>query len=114
LRQAKAVVSAVPNGTEPELRVYLAKEYSGYGYNVTPAEIKAEDIENLKLEMPKMRQLANGSLSREQYLQQEGEGIQLLDEKDILNFYVIFRTIGIFNIINIVLGIGAAFLTAKG
>lgn len=63
---------------------------------MTPAEIDAEDIEDLKLELPKMRELANGSLSREQFFQQEGEEAVLLNEESFMNFYVIFRTIGIF------------------
>lgn len=112
--EAKRVVASAPNGTEQEFRVYLAKEYSGLGVTVTPAEIEAEAVEEMQAEFPRMRQLVDGSLSREQYLQQEQAAGVDIDETDIMNFYLIFRTLGIFNIINIVLGIGAAFLTAKG
>jgi len=112
--EAKAVVAVAPNGTEQELRAYLAKEYSEPGATVTPAEIDADEVEYLQQQYPRMKQLADGSLTREQYLQQESESGLQLDEEDFLNFYLIFRTVNIFNIVSIVLGIGAAFLTAKG
>ena len=114
LTEAKAVVATAPNGTDQELRIYMVKQYKQWGLTVNPAEVDADDLADLKERYPKMRQMVEGSLTQEQHAQQRSEEEIPFDEDDFLNFYVIFQTIGIFNIINIVLGIGAAFLTAKG
>ena len=114
LNEAKSVVAAAPNGTEQELRVYLAKEYGSAGVTLNPAEIDSEEVMELQQQWPGMRDLAQGKLDQHAYVQQQRELVGEFSDEGFLKFYLIFRTLGIFNIINIVLGIGAAFLTAKG
>jgi hypothetical protein len=114
LAYARRVTQAVPNGTDPEIRAFLAKEYSDSESTVKPEEIEAEAIEELKRELTELRDMAGGKVTQEQYGQALRKGSEELEATGIFKIYLAIRALGLFNIVNIVLGIGAAYLTAKG
>jgi len=66
--EAKKVVAAIPNGTDQEIRLYLAKEMADEGEKPDPKSIELEEIQEFKVEeLPHYRKLADGSYTREQY-----------------------------------------------
>ena len=84
---------------------------SGENMIVKPEEIDAESVTVMQKELPKLRDLATGKTSKEQFSKQEEEES---GDAGFYRFWLLFRTFNIFNIVNIFLGVGAAFLTAKG
>jgi hypothetical protein len=111
---AKSAIQATPNGTDEEIRNFLAADLSSEEYKVKPEEIEAEAIADFKNELPELRDMAAGKISKEQYNKDLDEGREVLEESGFLRIYFLIRALGIFNIVNIVLGVGAAYLTAKG
>jgi hypothetical protein len=111
---AKSAIQATPNGTDEEIRNFLAGDLSSEEYKVKPEEIEAEAIADFKNELPELRDMAAGKISKEQYNKDLDEGREALEESGFLRIYFLIRALGIFNIVNIVLGVGAAYLTAKG
>lgn len=111
---AKAVTKAAPNGTEAEFRAYLAKEGSYANYQLKPEDIEAEDVEELQKEWPKYRDLAAGKITAEQLYVQDVEANQPEIVTKLDRVFFLIDVLGVFNIVNIFLGVGAAFLTAKG
>lgn len=68
VEEAKKVMAAIPNGTDQEIRMYLAKEWAEEGEKPDPKAITADDIREFKSEdLPTYRKLADGSYTREQY-----------------------------------------------
>jgi hypothetical protein len=113
-KRAKAAVAAVPNGTDEEIRAFLARDYSDDDDEVKPEDIGEDDIKEFREEFPRMRDLASGKITKAEYgkeLRQTSEEVQ---DSGFFKIYLLIRTIGIFNIVNIILGVGAAYLTAKG
>jgi len=66
---AKKAVTAIPNGTDEEVRKYLAQEYSDEDEEpMDPAEITAEEIAGFKQEtLPMYQDLASGRLTQEDW-----------------------------------------------
>jgi hypothetical protein len=114
LDYSKRAVEAVPNGTDEEIRAFLAKEYSFEELKVKPEEIEAEDLQEFKEELPELRDMAAGKITREQYSADLRQTTEEIQETGFFKIYLAFRALGLFNIVNIFLGVGAAFLTAKG
>lgn len=78
VKYAKEVVKAVPNGTEAEIRAYLAKEE----YEDTPAaEIPEIDVKELKRELPRLREMAEGKITKEQYVERMFDGTEIYEER---------------------------------
>jgi len=114
LAYAKRAITAIPNETDEEIRNFLAKEFSIEEYRVKPEDIETEDITDLKTELPKLRDLASGKITKEEFNKDFIAGQEELEESGALGIYFLIRTLGLFNIVNIVLGVGAAYMTAKG
>jgi hypothetical protein len=87
VKEAKLVVAAVPNGTEPEIRAYLAKEATKEGEKLSPKEVDIEDVGELRDNLPRYRDLASGKLTkedweREQKAEENGEAKDAKKEKE--------------------------------
>ena len=111
---AKRVKTAVPTGSDEEIRSFLATEYSDETEKVKPEEIEADQITDLRTELPKLRDLADGKTTKAQFNEDLNKGREELEAQGFLRIYFMIRALGLFNIVNIVLGTGAAYLTAKG
>ena len=59
--------------TDPEIRAFLAKEYSFEDEIVRPEDIQPEDIAEFKEQLPEYRRLAEGKVSRLQFEQENRE-----------------------------------------
>lgn len=114
LKYAKEAIATVPNGTDDEIRKFLATEQSFEEHKVKPEDIEAEELADFKKELPELRDMAAGKISKEQYNKELNEGREQLEDSVLMKIYFIFRALGIFNIVNIVFGVGAAYMTAKG
>jgi hypothetical protein len=111
---AKPMLKAAPNGTEGEIRAYLAKEGSYANYQLKPEDIDAEEVEEVRKEWPKYRDLVAGKITAEQLYAQDVEANQPEIVTKLDRIFFLIDVLGVFNIVNIFLGVGAAFLTAKG
>jgi len=111
---AKAVTKAVPNGTEEELRAFIAKEESYGEVQMKPEEVEPEELQEWQKEWPKYRDLAAGKLTAEQLYVQDVEANEHEFITKLDRIFFILEVVGVFNIVNIFIGVGAAFLTAKG
>jgi hypothetical protein len=111
---AKAVTKAVPNGTEEEIRAYIAKEESYGEFQVKPEDVDAEEVQEWQKELPKYRDLAAGKITAEQLYVQDVEANEHEFVTKLDRIFFILEVVGVFNIVNIFIGVGAAFLTAKG
>jgi hypothetical protein len=111
---AKAVTKAVPNGTEEEIRAFIAKEESFGEIQVKPEEVDPEEVQEWQKELPKYRDLAAGKLTAEQLYAQDVEANEHELVTKLDRIFFILEVVGVFNIVNIFIGVGAAFLTAKG
>jgi hypothetical protein len=114
LKYAKEAIQATPNSTDEELRQFLAAQQSFEEHKVKPEDIEAEELEDFKKELPELRDMAAGKISKDQYNKELNEGREQLEDSGFMKIYFIIRALGIFNIVNIVLGVGAAYMTAKG
>lgn len=115
MARAKEVTKGISEGTETEVRAFLAKESSFGEYKVKPEDIDPEEVTELQKELPKYRDLVAGKITPEE-LYKRDEMATEVDEfsAKIDRIFFIVSVLGVFNIVNIFLGVGAAFLTAKG
>lgn len=66
--EAKRVLTAVPTGSDQEIRVYLAKENAEEDEKPAPEEVTTEDVQDFReSELPRMKDLASGKITREQF-----------------------------------------------
>jgi len=117
LEYAKRATQAIPEGTEAEVRAFLAKEETFGDYKPKPEEMDPEEVAELQKELPKYRDLVAGKITPEQLAKMEKmESDPEVDEfvAKLDRIFFIIEVLGVFNIVNIFLGVGAAFLTAKG
>jgi hypothetical protein len=68
VEEAGKVVAAVPNGTDQEIRLYLAKEQADDGEKPDLKSVEAEEIKEFKeVDLPYARKLADGTFSKEDF-----------------------------------------------
>jgi hypothetical protein len=66
--EARKVIEAVPNGTDQEIRLYLAKEQAEEGEKPDLKSIDREEIKEFRERaLPMYRALAEGKISKEEY-----------------------------------------------
>jgi hypothetical protein len=66
--EARKVVAAIPNGTDQEIRLYLAGEMADEGENPDPKSVEREEIAEFReTDLPQYRELASGKISKEDY-----------------------------------------------
>jgi uncharacterized membrane protein YeaQ/YmgE (transglycosylase-associated protein family) len=62
---AKAAVTAIPTGTDDEIRAYLVKKSSTDGEKVQPADLSTDDLKAFREnELPEFQALASGQLTQ--------------------------------------------------
>jgi len=65
---AKEVMKEVPNGTDDEIRAYLAKAEADEDEKPDPSQVTKEDIQSFRdSDWPEHRDFASGKISREQF-----------------------------------------------
>jgi hypothetical protein len=118
LAEARKVIASVPNGTDEEIRLYLAVRYSEEDEDVkiNVKDIPAELVQEFRdTELPEYRELASGKLTQEQFNQKHQKEIaedKADKESAESTFKAFFLLIFIFNKFNIVclcLAAGAAY-----
>lgn len=68
VEEAKKVMAAIPNGTDQEIRLYLAKEQADEGEKPDLKSIELGEIQEFKAEsLPHYRKLADGTITKEAY-----------------------------------------------
>lgn len=68
VEEARKVVAAVPNGTDQEIRLHLAKEQADDGEKPDLKSIEPEEIKEFKeQDLPYARKLADGTFSKEDF-----------------------------------------------
>jgi hypothetical protein len=110
LEEAKEVVAAVPNGTDQEIRMYLAQRERSYGAKVRPSEITQEDIQFFRDgELAEAHDLVAGKRTRDDYVNEYLELDEEWRESMIGRIVFWVLALGLFNIGSTVLGVGAAY-----
>jgi hypothetical protein len=71
VQEAKKVVQAIPNGTDQEIRIYLAREeVVGTGEAPNPTAVTPEEIKMFREEqLPEYQNLASGKVTKDAYVQ---------------------------------------------
>lgn len=73
VKQAKEAVQAIPNGTDAEIRMYLAKEQAEEGQPPKPETISADEVKQFRdMEWTNYQDLASGKLTKEQFWAKNG------------------------------------------
>lgn len=68
VEEARKVVAAVPNGTDQEIRLYLAKEQADDGEKPDLKSIEPDEIKGFKeVDLSYARKLADGTFTKEEY-----------------------------------------------
>jgi len=104
--EARKVVAAVPNGTDQEIRLYLAKEMADEDEKPDLKAVEREEIKEFKeVDLPKYRDLASGKITKEDYdkantIEATEEDRQRDKDAEKLAFRIIFigLTLSKFNI----------------
>ncbi|MEY4918506.1 MAG: hypothetical protein RL616_2419 [Verrucomicrobiota bacterium] len=69
--EAKAAVTAVPTGSDVEIRGFLAKQAAGEGLKLAPTDFAADDVKEFHdTLLPEYQKLASGQISKADYEQQ--------------------------------------------
>ncbi len=116
--EAKKVVKAVPNGSDEEIRLYLAKQESDPGEKPDLKAVTEEDIKEFREKtLPSMRDLASGKTTKEQFEKDAGltaakESVdKLTEDAGEGTFKAIFLLLLLskFNLFSLAAGAGLAF-----
>jgi hypothetical protein len=116
--EARKVVAAVPNGTDQEIRLYLAREMADEDEKPDPKSVEREEIKEFReTALPRYRDLASGKISREDYdkanpIESTAEDTRKDKESRDLAFKIIFIALTLSKF-NIVCMIGAAGIGYK-
>lgn len=115
VRQAKEVVTAIPTGSDGEIRNYLAKEDADEGDKPDPNSVSADDVKQFReKDLPEFQDLASGKMTEAQY--DASKGIDPVQEKKLeqteeSTFKGVFLLLLISkaNIVSLVVAAGVAF-----
>jgi hypothetical protein len=120
--EARKVVAAIPNGTDPEIRIYLAKEQAEEGEKPDPKSIQPEDIKIFRdTLLQHYRDLAEGKITKEDYDKQfnftavspEDRKKEKEDSERTFKWIFLALTLSKFNIVCLIGAAGIAYkLTA--
>ena len=117
---AKKAVVEVPNGSDQEIRVFLAKEAAIGGEKPDSKQITEEEVEDFRKELPELRELANGKMTKDQYvkklktLEVSDGNKQDVEDTGIYKIIVVAMSFGIFGIFYLIGGVGGAYKIASG
>jgi hypothetical protein len=119
LAAAKTILQAVPDGTDEEIRAYLARETVEGAEKPDPNLIPADAIREFReMTWQKMKDLDSGKTTKEQYEEQRHNDVSNPREevKGTLISQIINRgrALGMLNIFSIVIGAGVACKLGTG
>ena len=84
--EAKRVMAAIPNGSDQEIRVFLAKEYADPDEKPDLQSVTDEDIKDFReTTLAEMRDFASGKISKEAFEQQQQAEAAKAKEEEILS-----------------------------
>lgn len=117
LAEAKKVVAAIPKGTDQEIRLYLAREQAEEGEKPDLQSIEPREIQEFKDEaLPRYRQLADGTISRDAYDKEHTVTLSAEERQEmkkegerVFKWAFIALLMGKFNLICIAGSAGVAF-----
>ena len=115
VKQAKEAVKAIPNGTDAEIRMYLAKEQAEEGQPPKPETISADEVKQFRdTEWTNYQDLASGKLTKEQYWAKNGfdpkEAKKDADTADdTVKGLFILVTVSRMGIVSMIAGAGMAY-----
>jgi hypothetical protein len=112
---AKKLVEAIPNGTDEEIRTFLLKDYKEAGIPISPSEIDQEEIEEFKEDSLKAAQeFVSGKTTFESYAAEQHKSDEELFDSPIGQIIFWVFALGIFNIVSVCIGVGAAYRIGSG
>jgi len=118
--EAKKVMAAIPNGTDQEIRLYLAREQAEEGEKPDPKSIDPDEIREFQAEdLPRYRKLADGTITKEAFDKEQEQAVAMTakdrqEEKEIEErvFKVVFLAF-LLSKFNIVCMVGSAGIAYK-
>lgn len=113
LAAAKKILLAVPNGTDDEIRAYLARETVAEGEKPDPSQISTDEVKGFReMTWQKMKDLDSGKTAKEHDNQQRQHNVQIVREEGggtwVVRVFSWGRALGILNICSIIIGTGVA------
>lgn len=113
LAVAKEVVKAIPNGTDGEIRRYLAGQLAEEGETIKPGAVSDEEVKAFREhELPRCQQLASGKITKAQYFEMHGHKTDKKSqerEMDTFKGEFMLWTINIRSVISLVIAGGLAY-----
>src|SRR5262249_35711834 len=120
--EARKVVAAIPNGTDQEIRIYLAKEAAEEGEKPDPKSVPPEEIKIFRdTLLQHYRDITDGKITRADYYKQftlracsrEDRKKEKKDSERTLKWIFLALTLSKFNIVCLIGAAGIAYkLTA--
>ena len=108
---ARKAVKAIPTGSDQEIREFMIKESAEEGERIKPADIESDDIQEFRdKELPELRDLASGKLTKAQY--QKDSGADELEENSGIKLLLAIRGLGLFTIGAMIIALGTAYKIA--
>jgi len=117
LAYAKEVLEAIPTGSEKEVRAFLVKQYAEEGEKVKPEAVDAEEVQAMKDELPELRDLVSGKITKERYAikrinedkNADGEDEEKFQGSGAYKMVLLAMSLSWFNIVCMVAGVGLAY-----
>jgi hypothetical protein len=116
VKEAKKVVAAIPNGTDDEIRAYLAKEDADPGEKPNPQSITAEEIKDFRdTTFKETQMLASGQVAKADYEkkikdeQAKEDANRFLSDEGTFKAVFLILFLSKANLVSLVVGAGAAF-----
>jgi hypothetical protein len=115
VKEGKKVVTAVPTGSDAEIRMYLAKEQAEPGQAPKLEQISSDEVQQFRNEeLTNYQDLASGRLTKEQYWAKNNfdpnEAKKIADTEDsTVKSVFILLTVSRLGIISMIAGAGLAF-----
>jgi hypothetical protein len=112
---ARKVTAAVPNGTDDEIRNYLAKVETGETQTADLGEISAEEIKYFRTqEYAKSKALVAGERTKDSVRAELKKGEEEFASHPLVRTVFWVKTLGLFNIGAIIVGVASAYKFGYG
>ncbi len=112
---AKKEISAVPTGSDAEIRAWWTKLAQEDGETMDPNSITAQELKAYReTTWKRQKSLADGTFTKEMYQKELEEGIDEVKQSPVFRIIFWVKALGLFNIIYIVIGVGAAYKFGNG
>jgi len=113
LKYARETLKAMPNETDAEIRMHLAKAELEEGEKPDVKAVTAEDVATFrKTELPELKALAEGKTTLADY-QKEAHTKDIEDNSGVKMFLIV-RGLGLFSLTLMIVSVGAAYRLVVG